>query len=233
MRPLLILILSFSLSIAAFGQQDSLGFTNKAEAKNQMVHGLKEGKWVEYIDIMGNPTNNSKKEYIYTLTVYKTGKPFGVARSYYCDGDKLLRVFPYINGEVNGVAKWYYESGGLLCETLFKDGKENGLSKKYAETGELTDENMYAKGMQNGISRSYYFDGELFSEATYINDSKVFEKTYYKNGKVKYEDSTDNCRNSYGYAKNEVQKEYYENGVLENEAYFSYGNYIWSKKGVL
>jgi hypothetical protein len=46
MKPFLILILSLSFTISAIGQQDS-GFTNKAEAKNEMVNGMKEGKWVE------------------------------------------------------------------------------------------------------------------------------------------------------------------------------------------
>ncbi|HTB30831.1 MAG TPA: hypothetical protein VK808_02330, partial [Bacteroidia bacterium] len=51
----LIGIIFLFIALGAFGQDypDS-GFTNKAEAKNLMVNGLKEGKWVEYQDMMGN-----------------------------------------------------------------------------------------------------------------------------------------------------------------------------------
>jgi hypothetical protein len=48
MRGFLILIVAVLFSIAGFAQQDS-GFTNKAEAKNLIVNGLKEGKWIEYM----------------------------------------------------------------------------------------------------------------------------------------------------------------------------------------
>ena len=47
MKYFLALILSLSFSLAVFAQADS-GFTNKAEATNQMVNGLKEGKWLQY-----------------------------------------------------------------------------------------------------------------------------------------------------------------------------------------
>ena len=53
MKPLLIVILSLSFAGTAFGQLTPMeypdsGFTNKAEAKNEMKDSLKEGKWVEY-----------------------------------------------------------------------------------------------------------------------------------------------------------------------------------------
>lgn len=58
----LILILPPSLTLSAFGQTppDS-GFTNKAEAKNLMVNGLKEGKWIEYYDTDLNLSGSGEK----------------------------------------------------------------------------------------------------------------------------------------------------------------------------
>jgi len=49
MKAFTILILFFCFALAAIGQSDypDSGFTNKLEAKNQLVNGLKEGKWVE------------------------------------------------------------------------------------------------------------------------------------------------------------------------------------------
>ncbi len=43
---------------ASSAAEDSLGFTNKAEAKNLMVNGLREGKWVEYEDSRWQPSDS-------------------------------------------------------------------------------------------------------------------------------------------------------------------------------
>ena len=47
---LLIGIVLLAFTLTAFGQQEwaDSSFTNKAEAKNLMVNGLKDGKWIEY-----------------------------------------------------------------------------------------------------------------------------------------------------------------------------------------
>jgi|GEM_PF-5475944 hypothetical protein len=50
MKPLLIIILSFSFTISALGQKpeySDTGFTNKAEAKNLIVNGKKERVYVQ------------------------------------------------------------------------------------------------------------------------------------------------------------------------------------------
>jgi len=46
MKPL-ILILFLCIACNNITEQ---GFTNKAEAKNEKINGLKEGKWIEYLD---------------------------------------------------------------------------------------------------------------------------------------------------------------------------------------
>ena len=116
MKILLSFLFSFSFLISSFGQQTQTntlypdsGFTNKAEATNQLKHGLKDGKWFEYLDSNGNITSNKNTPY-YSLTVYKDGKAYGIARSYYKTGT-LQGELPYKNGEINGLYKGYYESG--------------------------------------------------------------------------------------------------------------------------
>src|SRR6185312_12129852 len=227
----LIVFLFLTLSALGQNQPDSLGFTNKAEAKNKMVKGKKEGKWVEYINILGHPTKDPKEEYIYELTTYKSGNPIGVNRNYSCEGNILLSEYPYRNGKVNGIVKFYCNESGRLCwEVSFIDGKETGWAKEYYEGGNLRQELSYLNGKKNGMEKTYYESGGLSSEISYINDTIVgLDKSYFKNGNIKYVDSVGESR-SKGYAKNETQKEYYENGNLKNETNFSYGNIIGVKK---
>ena len=81
MKPFFILIISLSISLIAFGQADSLGFTNKAEAKNLMVNGLKEGKWIEYIYGIKMNLKDSSIITGYKSTIYKAGKSFEFPRA--------------------------------------------------------------------------------------------------------------------------------------------------------
>src|ERR1700720_4657367 len=91
----LFLILFLSLTLTAFGQNlpDS-GFTNKAEAKNLMVNGLKEGKWIEYMDSNWLPTVDTV---YYLLVLYKQNYAFGLVHGYYRSGE-LYCIFPNSNG---------------------------------------------------------------------------------------------------------------------------------------
>jgi antitoxin component YwqK of YwqJK toxin-antitoxin module len=115
---------------------DSLGFTNKAEAKNLLVNGLKEGKWVEYINEDDEASSEDSTKQFYCLFIYKAGKPVGLVRSYFKNG-KLKGVTPFANGVMNGVVKEYYESGKLKGEHPYTNDLENGADKEYYENGKL------------------------------------------------------------------------------------------------
>src|ERR1700749_3333052 len=98
MKPLTILFLLFS--IVAFGQQPEYpdsGFTNKTEAKNLTINGLKEGKWIEYVDFQDSVLldQNLSPNY-YRLIVYKYGKPLGISRAYFIS-NKLKNRMIYRN----------------------------------------------------------------------------------------------------------------------------------------
>ncbi len=135
-KALLFLCFVVLFSGSAFAQEalSDSGFTNKAEAKNLMVNGLKEGKWVEYFD--ADEEGQGINTHYYILTVYKAGNKYGIEKCYDSNGI-LLRKYLYENGEKNGVAKGYYESGKLYWEATFKDGKINGLHKTYYSNGKL------------------------------------------------------------------------------------------------
>jgi antitoxin component YwqK of YwqJK toxin-antitoxin module len=102
MKTFLILFLSFSITVNAMGQiLPSTGFTNKAEATNQKINGLKEGKWIEYFELKNGAKVETKNKNapIYRLTVYRGGKPDGVVREYYKNGE-LCNETLYLSEEL-------------------------------------------------------------------------------------------------------------------------------------
>jgi antitoxin component YwqK of YwqJK toxin-antitoxin module len=214
MKPLLILILSLSFTLTAFGQQDS-GFTNKAEAKNLMVNGLKEGKWVEYENIYGNFSTDTSYAECYRLTIYHMGKPLGIARQYYMN-NKIWCETPYNNGRRNGIEKWYYSDGKALGETTYNKGEKIGIEHWYYENGILKSETPYTNDKESGIRKTYFENGVLESETPFTNGKiNGVDKEYYENSNLKYEYPRTYNKN------NGVLKEYYENGKLESEYPYS------------
>src|ERR1700679_2981041 len=137
----LILFLPFLIGCNSATKND---FANTGEAKNQIVNGLKEGKWKEYIDSNLNVSVDTNSCY-FALTNYSKGKILGV-RCYYRKTGELLNEIPYVNGKENGVSKGFYKSGKLFLEIPYKDGKMSGLGKVYYESGRLLAEEPYTNG---------------------------------------------------------------------------------------
>jgi len=186
MRGLLILIVALLFSITVFAQQDS-GFTNKAEAKNLMVDGKRDGKWLIYIDSNGTPTTDSTKAVTYALGIFNKGIATGICRGFYMNG-KIQGELPYTNGKTNGVAKIYNKNGILVYEAHFIDDKKNGVVRWYYEDGKLKDDLNYINDTVNGIRRLYYENGQLKQESNYTMGKKNgIVKRYFENGMEKSE----------------------------------------------
>ncbi len=87
------------------------GFTNKAEAKNVTINGLKDGKWMEYYNLETKTSNSNPYEttinvptadtnaMYYDLGVYKAGKLNGVVRYYENKSNKYMFWHYFINGK--------------------------------------------------------------------------------------------------------------------------------------
>ncbi len=189
MRIYLTLIIFILFSRNAFGQTpiDS-GFTNKAEAKNLMVNGLREGKWVEY---RGDYVDSIDTLTAYWLTVYKKGKYYGINRGYYKSGKMHIEA-SVKNDIADGTWKEYYENGKLKQEILFWHGLVHGIWKQYYENGNIEEESAYLSdsidGKENGINKEYYENGTLKLETSIKNgELNGLEKGYYRDGKIMYQ----------------------------------------------
>lgn len=181
MKSLFILIVFFSFSLGAFAQADSNGFTNKEEAKNQIVNGVKEGKWILYLDSDENTTSDTSAPY-YALVLARHGVAYGITRRYYKSG-KLMS-----EGGVSGIEKWYYEDGKLQAEVPYVNNRKNGMEKWYYESGKLKWEAPDLNDSINGVQKNYYENGTLKGEYPYTRGKENgTEKEYYENGKLKTE----------------------------------------------
>jgi antitoxin component YwqK of YwqJK toxin-antitoxin module len=195
------------------------GFTNKAEAKNQLVNGLKEGKWFEYLDTTSvveydTVVSDTNAPY-YRLGIYHAGKLSGIVRGYYKSG-KLLFETHYLNGLRNGSDRAYYENGKLMYEDTLINGKANGVHKEYYETGKLEMEVLLTNDSLH-LEKDYDEDGVLdrVTPITFSNRDSLridgIQKLYYADGKIKEEIPNVDSK------INGVDREYYESGKIRSE----------------
>jgi len=178
MRIILFLVLSvsFSISTIAQGSPTDNGFTNKNEAKNQTVNGLKQGKWFEYTDLNNNVTTDTGSSH-YMLGYYKDSKLTGLVRWYFKNGRPYGEIV-YLDGKKNGEAKQFFMSGKLQATGNFLNDKPDGVIKEYYDNGQEVSESTYTNGALNGISKEYHLDGRLSRETTYVNGVKGETKNY-------------------------------------------------------
>jgi len=220
MKAFSIMILSLYFASITFGQQyypDS-GFTNKAEAKNLTVNGVKHGKWLEFVTERDQPVAWEKETAFYVLIVYKDGMPFGIARKY--DGRWLFATTQYINGKKNGIMRKWYFNKQVKSEIPYINDTISGIEKDYFEkTGNLKCEIPYSHNLINGVQRAYRTDGKtILSETEFVDGKKNgITKDYYEDEKLQYETNYSDDR------KNGVERMFMENGKLAWEATYVNG----------
>ena len=98
----------------------------------------------------------------YLKTGYKTGHQYG-------NDVKVEYEEPYVNGEIHGIVKHYYENGQLLCEEPYVRNKKQDISKAYYITGELLAETPFVDNKEHGIEKVYYENGQVKEETSYEN----------------------------------------------------------------
>lgn len=120
----------------------------------------------------------------YFIANFKDGMYDGLYRYY--KNNVLMIESTYKNGNFDGYRKAYYPDGKTLAqESTFIDGKMNGIIKSYHRNGQVETEVSYKMGVQDGPDRRYSEDGTLREEGRCENDTEVYRKEYYDNGKLK------------------------------------------------
>ena len=101
--------------------------------------------------------------------------------------ENINDFYEYIEGEVNGNAKFSYNSNCQSFEGEYLKGKKNGKGKEYI-LKKIIFEGEYKDGKRNGKGREYYYNEKLKFEGEYINNKRNGKgKEYYNNGNLKFE----------------------------------------------
>lgn len=179
----------FCLANCIFAQN---GFTNVKEAKNKIVGSLKEGKWIEYLDENSMPVGKDSAMYyslaIYkkgekegivryysmsggleTETIFKDGERNGISRAYFSESRKLKSEVPYLNDEINGVVKNFYENGNLKATAYYENGLISDTAFDYYEDGMIKSKIPYINNQKNGLAVAYYQNGNISTKTHYVN----------------------------------------------------------------
>ena len=155
----------------------------------------------------------------------KDGK--GFIRQYYNSDEKIKYESEYLNGELNGKGKEYYDDydNNIKFEGEFLNGKKwngflfiantiheikNGKEVIYIDIIDEIESHMKYKNLVlDGKKREYNFNNKLEFEGEYSNGKRNGKgKEYYDNGNVRYEgEFLNNRRNGFG-------KEYDQKGIL-------------------
>lgn len=134
MKVFIALIILLLFLVACRNSPNTISI-NKGEAKNRIIDGLKEGKWIEYTDEKGSATSDTNAPF-YTIYTYKSGKKTGTAKQYDKDGVLLFEI-PYVDDKINGNVNEYYKSGAIKSVTGYNNGNK-GVRINYDENGNPT-----------------------------------------------------------------------------------------------
>jgi len=97
----------------------------------------------------------------------------------YWETGQLRIETPYVNGLLNGTARFYNETGQLGSETSYIDGKKNGTQKIYYYSGLLKEETPYVDDVIEGTTRYYFDNGQLWRALTYVSGLAHGEQRWY------------------------------------------------------
>ena len=96
------------------------------------------------------------------------GRNRSEALGYHPNGNLKFRYF-LVNGELNGIGRFWDEQGHLYLEENFINGQLQGIKREWYLDGILKSEEYYNENLRNGIAKAWYSDGKQKRQATYLN----------------------------------------------------------------
>ena len=105
----------------------------------------------------------------------------------------------------DGPVKKYHENGKVLYEGHLKDNKLDGPFKSYHKSGQISEIGLYKNGELHGQWKSFDDNGNLSLNSNYIDgnregvctsyvDGQLRDKSFFKDGKLKYTEEYRNGR---------------------------------------
>ena len=202
----------------------------KIQTKGAYFNDERDGEWVWY-------HVNGKLE---KTGQYKFAKKIGTWKDYDENG-KLEEEYSYLNGELEGVAKEYYNENGVLSSTVaYRQGEKHGSTTFISEKGEISHVRNYNQGLV--VSYSYLGKDKKLVEPIVVEGKKTEVVSYYANGTISrkyklvngmfdgkyeafYEDGSKMSITNYNMSLRDGEAlEYYKNGNIESKANYVLGD---------
>lgn len=163
------------------------GFTNIPSNPNKFnTKGQRTGTWTTLNDKNWKETTNQDSAFYYRIITYDQGKPVGVVKDYYLNGNlqwqgKLVSENPDIIAD--GMITYFNESGAKTSEGLMQGNKKNGPWQEWYADGTFGKGN-YKNNQLDGHWTFYYKNGNKSHEGRYSEGKVDGAWTYfYENGK--------------------------------------------------
>lgn len=162
---------------------------------------------------------------------------------------QMISELNYVDNELDGLQRYFYETGEISEETYFTKGEKNGETKEYLKNGNLQSVGSYKNDALNGSFITYHVNGGKQCELSYlegIRDGKVIcfyangkkrnELNYTNgklNGKSEYYNEVGDLTGSYNYVNDELDGEgvsYFDGKIIKTKATYKNGKIIDSYK---
>jgi len=162
--------------------------------------------------------------------IIRKGKPDGYWKTYYESGI-LKSEGNRKNYELDSLWKFYNEEGKLILEITYGKGKKNGIKTTYPNN-EIVKEN-YVNDIKEGFTSYYYANGKLRLAINFVNgreqgtareysqSGNVITLLEYKKGYLVSKENVN--RLNYDSLKQGKWVDFYPNGILKSEGYYSAG----------
>jgi antitoxin component YwqK of YwqJK toxin-antitoxin module len=121
--------------------------------------------------------------------IYQRSRSTGVKSGYYHHLDEkglLLEEAHYLNDQLHGTRRLFYEDGSVRIEETYDKGDFHGAYRDYYPDGVLDSEGEYVRNEMVGLWRRHYPNGQLMEEVTFVGNLENGPfREWYENGALK------------------------------------------------
>ncbi len=145
----------------------------KTASQGMFVDQLKDGPWQYY----------SNQGILIAEEEYQKGLRTGTWKIYSAQTGVLLEEKSYLNDQLNGLHKTYYEDGSVCLEEHYLEGHQNGKSTAYYPKMKISSTGNLHNGHRVGDWDFYDANGKIRSTIQYENGSETRKYIYlYRQG---------------------------------------------------
>ena len=163
------------------GEWRAFGEDGISIAVGRYRNGLPDGRWT-YVHSATTSELYSKTPYnkftgpFTSTATLQNGKLHGTW-TIVDKEQRTISVFEFINGQRNGLCKWYFPSGQLMQEISYTQGFVDGQLRKWDADGNLILDDNYQQGRQLSLQVRYDAGGNKKSEGMYLQPQLVVDSS--------------------------------------------------------